>query len=77
MGVGIESNGKILAGTTLKGKEIYIKVIKNTSMFGIEFGSGGELPETLTGAFTNYDLAATQVDRYLRQQVVTSNKKSE
>ena len=53
---------------TPKGKEIKIYQIANTSLFKVAFTDGGQLPEDLSGKWTNPKLAQDAVDKYLDKQ---------
>ena len=54
--------------TTPNGKEIQVVRDKQTAQYKIQFGSGGELPEELTGIFTNELFAETAINQYLEKQ---------
>lgn len=54
--------------TTPNGKEIQIYRDKVSAQYMIQFGSGGELPEELTGIFTNELFAETAINKYLEKQ---------
>lgn len=63
------SYGKVLLGTTPKGKEIYMVRHHNKTVRFIEFGSGGSMPETLQGGFSSIQIAQDKVDSYLSRLV--------
>ena len=63
------SYGKVLLGTTPKGKEIYMVRHHNKTVRFIEFGSGGSMPETLQGGFSSIQIAQDKVDSYLARLV--------
>jgi len=64
-----DSYGKVLLGTTPKGKEIYmVRKINHTVRF-IEFGSGGQLPDCLEGGFSSIQIAQDKADAYLARLV--------
>lgn len=54
--------------TTPNGKEIQIFRDSVSAQYKIQFGSGGELPEELTGIFTNELFAETAINKYLEKQ---------
>ena len=54
--------------TTPNGKEIQIFRDKVSAQYKIQFSSGGELPEELTGIFTNELFAETAINKYLEKQ---------
>lgn len=54
---------------TPKGKEIQIVVVPKTSHLKIQFASGGELPEELTGLFTSPKQAEKVINTYLAKQI--------
>ena len=54
--------------TTPNGKEIQIFRDKASAQYKIQFSSGGELPEELTGIFTNELFAETAINKYLEKQ---------
>ena len=54
--------------TTPNGKEIHIQRDPRSAQYFIQFGSGGELPEELTGIFTNELFAETAINKYLEKQ---------
>ena len=54
--------------TTPNGKEIQIFRDPVSAQYKIQFGSGGELPEELTGIFTNELFAETAINKYLEKQ---------
>jgi len=60
-----DSYGKMLLGTTPKGKEIYMVRKYNRTVRFIEFGSGGQLPDCLEGGFSSIQLAQQCVTNYL------------
>ena len=60
-----DSYGKMLLGTTPKGKEIYMVRKYNRTVRFIEFGSGGQLPECLEGGYSSIQLAQKTVTDYL------------
>jgi hypothetical protein len=62
--------------TTPNGKEIEIFRDKQSAQYKIQFTSGGELPEELTGIFTNELFAETAINKYLEKQE-TKKVKSE
>ena len=63
------SYGKVLLGTTPKGKEIYMVRHHNKTVRFIEFGSGGSMPDTLQGGFSSIQIAQDKVDSYLARLV--------
>lgn len=62
-----DSYGKIILGTTPKGKEIYMVRKYNKTVRFIEFGSGGQLPECLGGGYSSIQLAQKSVTDYLER----------
>ena len=60
--------------TTPNGKEIQIFRDKQSAQYKIQFGSGGELPEELTGIFTNQLFAETAINKYLEKQEIKKAK---
>lgn len=55
---------KRVVGKTKKGKELVVD--QNTlGYFFIKFTTGGQLPSTLSGKFTNYDVAERAIESYL------------
>jgi hypothetical protein len=54
--------------TTPNGKEIQIFRDKVSAQYKLQFSSGGELPEELTGIFTNELFAETAINKYLEKQ---------
>lgn len=60
-----DSYGKMLLGTTPKGKEVYMVRKYNRTVRFIEFGSGGQLPECLQGGYSSIQLAQKAVTDYL------------
>jgi hypothetical protein len=54
--------------TTPNGKEIQIFRDRVSAQYKIQFSSGGELPEELTGIFTNELFAETAINKYLEKQ---------
>jgi hypothetical protein len=60
-----DSYGKMLLGTTPKGKEVYMVRKYNRTVRFIEFGSGGQLPECLEGGYSSIQLAQKAVTDYL------------
>ena len=54
--------------TTPNGKEIQIQRDPRSAQYFIQFDSGGELPEELTGIFTNELFAETAINKYLEKQ---------
>lgn len=59
------SYGKVLLGTTPKGKEIYMVRQYNKTVRFIEFGSGGQMPECLQGGFSSIQIAQDVTNAYL------------
>lgn len=53
---------------TPNGKEVQIYRDTVSAQYKIQFGSGGELPEELTGIFTNELFAETAINKYLEKQ---------
>ena len=51
--------------TTANGKPIDTFIIPNTSMLGIKFTQGGELPECLSGMYTSVRDADKAIVAYL------------
>lgn len=72
----IDKSRKSLLGTTKKGKEIYTKMRSGSTLYHIEFHSGGELPAILQGDFTSIAKAQVAVDTYLAQKDEDDAKKS-
>jgi len=62
-----DSYGKMLLGTTPKGKEVYMVRKYNKTVRFIEFGSGGQLPDCLEGGFSSIQLAQQCVTDYLNR----------
>jgi hypothetical protein len=62
---GHEFNGKFCIGTTPAGKELYVAVAKGTSLYKLEFASGGELPSDLQGNYTSISEAEMRGRSYL------------
>lgn len=73
---GLDSCGKLYIATTEKGKEIYAKVLPNSTLMAVEFNSGGELPSELQTSFVNYSQARAAVELYLASKKVKSNAKT-
>lgn len=59
---------------TPNGKEIQIYRDKVSAQYKIQFTSGGELPEELTGIFTNETFATTAINKYLEKQETKKTK---
>jgi hypothetical protein len=53
---------------TPNGKEIETYRCPQSSQWKIKFNTGGELPEELTGIFTNEKFAETAITKYLEKQ---------
>ena len=49
-------------------KELKIYQIANTALYKVAFTTGGELPEELSGKWTNPKLAQESIDTYLDSQ---------
>lgn len=60
--------------TTPNGKEIQIQRDPKSAQYFIQFSSGGELPEELTGIFTNALFAETAISKYLEKQEIKKSK---
>ena len=60
--------------TTPNGKEIQIQRDPRSAQYFIQFGSGGELPEELSGIFTNELFAQTAINKYLEKQETKKSK---
>jgi len=55
--------------STPNGKELAIVRDPLTAHLKIQFTSGGEIPELLSGFYTSYVMAQKQIDRYLATKV--------
>lgn len=53
---------------TPQGKQLGIAQVKGTALYAIKWEEGGELPEKLTGRYTNVDLAHDDIHAYLKQR---------
>lgn len=53
---------------TSKHKELKIYQVANSSLFKVAFTDGGQLPEDLTGKWTNAKLAQDAIEIYLNEQ---------
>ena len=53
---------------TPNGKQLGLYRVANTSLYGIRFEGGGEIPDSLSGRFTNTDLAFEAIAGYLNQR---------
>ena len=62
-----DSYGKVLLGTTPKGKEIYMVRKCNKTVRFIAFGDGGQLPESLQGGFSSIQIAQDKADAFIAQ----------
>lgn len=51
------------------GKELKISNVVGTSLYGVSFTSGGQLPERLSGLYTDYNTAEKEVIAYLESKV--------
>lgn len=61
------SYGKVLLGTTPKGKEIYMIRKANKTVRFIAFGDGGQLPESLQGGFSSIQIAQDKATAFIAQ----------
>lgn len=66
---------KLLMGTTPKGKEIYMVRRYNKTVRFLELGSGGILPEELSGGFSSIRIAQEAVNDYIAKLVKANEKK--
>jgi hypothetical protein len=57
--------GKVLMGTTEKGKAMYMVRVLNSSLRFLMWGDGGALPKHLSGGYSSLLAAKTAVDGYL------------
>ena len=63
--------------TTQNGKEINIVRDKQTPHLKIQFASGGQLPEELSGIYTSESFAEEAVQGYIsRQESISKSKKT-
>lgn len=53
---------------TPNGKKIQMKIHPNTVLIKLEFATGGELPQDLSGLFTTEREATIAINRYLAKQ---------
>ena len=53
---------------TPNGKSISIVRANNSSHLVIQFDTGGELPEDLSGIFTSHTVAQKAIDKYLSKK---------
>ena len=53
---------------TPNGKKIQMKIHPNTVLIKLEFATGGELPQDLSGLFTTEREATIAINRYLSKQ---------
>ena len=60
-----DSDNKVLLGTTSNDKEIYLVRKPNCSVRMIAFGSGGQLPQQLSGGFSSLSAALHATNAYL------------
>jgi len=61
---------------TPNGKNLKIIKVANTSMFGIRFHEGGELPAALQGMWTDVNLAQKEVKKYIDAKELEAAKKT-
>ena len=54
--------------STKAGKEIKLVVDPKTAHYKLYFGSGGELPENLTGLYTSEKAAEEDINKYLAEK---------
>jgi hypothetical protein len=59
---------------TPNGKEIEVYRCPQSAQWKIKFTSGGELPEELSGIFTNGTFAETAINKYLEKQETKKTK---
>lgn len=57
--------GKVLMGTTEKGKGMYMVRVENSSLRFLMWGDGGQLPKHLTGGYSSLLAAQTAVTGYM------------
>lgn len=64
---------KIFLGKTQNDKELFLVSREKQVMMRIEFGTGGEIPKTLSGGYTNRDAAKRAVTTYLATAISTND----
>jgi len=57
----------MIVAETPNGKGIKIVQIQNSSLYGVTFADGGELPPELKGRWTSPDLAKKEIDKYINK----------
>ena len=63
--------------TTQNGKEINIVRDQGSPHLKIQFASGGELPQELSGIFTSEPFAENAIKEYLgKQEIISKSKKT-
>lgn len=58
--------GKVLMGTTEKGKAMYMVRVQNSSVRFLMWGDGGSIPKSLSGGYTSLRMAQDAVNVYLK-----------
>ena len=66
----------VLLGTTVEGKELWMKRTPGKPLRKICFKGGGKLPECLEGGFSSIQIATVAVDNYLQAKADSGKKKS-
>ena len=61
---------------TPAGKEIGLRLANNTSLWEVEFKSGGQLPKELGGMYTNTASAAMAIEKYLGKKNINAKNKT-
>lgn len=62
---------------TPNGKEISTTICPRTAHVKIQFTSGGELPEELSGLFTSVRMANVAIEAYIKRQEQKRSKDKE
>jgi len=52
---------------TKAGKKLQVVHSRGTGLYKVQFTSGGQLPDWLTGAYTSVTLAQKDIDKYLSE----------